>query len=154
MFFVIAMRIKIKFGRLREARKWKEKAPEIPCAILADSIDDPLVRMFEAVATFDIGLDENDKTLMRRAILDIEKAKSMSETLRRSAISRDKRLEELYPKSLYEVFLHDLNHIKELMEGVLLEEVTGEEVDEAVFDVDKAWKVPLWKLYHYFCILW
>lgn len=143
--------------------KWKEEAPEIPCDILADSIDDPLVRMFEALTTFDIGLDreydehssiissvspyktfnigldrEYDEPLLRKAISDIEEAKSMSKRIREKAISADKRLEELFPKSLHDVLLHDLSHIKELMEGVLLEKVTGEEVAEAVFDVDKA----------------
>lgn len=113
-------------------RKWKEKAPETPCDILVDSIDEPIIGMFEAVRSFDIGLDKYDISLMRGAILDIEKEKALSEKIWKKAGT----------------FLLDLDHIKELMDGVLLEQLTGEEVDAAAMELDAAWKIPLWRLYH------
>jgi len=144
------------FERKREWwRKWKTVnwLEEPPCDELADSIDDPLVRMFEAITTFEIGLNKHDEKLMRNAISDIEIAKSSSEELWKSAISLDKRLEKLFPKSIHDILLRDLDDIKELMEAVLLKEMRGEEaeefeeLEELVMNVDRAWKVPLWKLY-------
>ena len=136
-------------------RKWKivNWSEETPCDDLADSIDDALVRMFESMTTFEIGLDKHDEKLMRKAISDIEIAKSRSEDLWKSAISVDKRLENLFPKPLHDVLLRDLDDIKELMEAILLKEMRGEkaeeleELEELVMDVDGAWKLPLWKLY-------
>jgi len=144
------------FERKREWwRKWKivNWSEEPPCDDLADSIDDALVRMFEAITTFEIGLDKHDEKLMRKAISDIEYAKVMSEDLWKRAIWRDERLEKLFPKSIHDILLRDLNDIKELMEAVLLKEMRGEEAEEfeeledLVMKVDRAWKVPLWKLY-------
>ena len=136
-------------------RKWKivNWSEEPPCDELADSIDDALVRMFEATTTFEIGLDKHDEKLMRKAISDIEYAKAMSEDLWKSAIWRDKRLKKLFPKSIHDTLLRDLDDIKELMEAVLSKEMRGEEaeefeeLEELVMKVDGAWKVPLWKLY-------
>jgi len=144
------------FERKREWwREWKTVNwfEEGPCDDLADSIDDALVSMFEAITTFEIGLDKHDEKLMRKAISDIEIAKSRSEDLWKSAISVDKRLEKLFPKPLHDVLLRDLDDIKELMEVVLLKEIRGEkaeeleELEELVTNVDGAWKIPLWKLY-------